>query len=328
MTSLIRSSLSLIVAVAALSSTACTQERARSRPSSVVLTPEDDALKEVEWRFEYDEGRVTGIERREDGDFVIERRFGYDADGYVNELTVEDRDGEYILDVTTEDGIVVRVEGDAERTTGNTTTTLDLSYELDIDDEGRPARLITTSFLQAVDDTLPFLVTRNTATSDEDLEFEFDDQGRITALVGDRVNVNESALGDIVSTATTSTDVSVELRYGDDGLSRVTREEESNTNGNVSDSTVEIRLTWDQRITEIEESFSAGDVTKDWELSVDDQGRIVEMVNDDEVIEISYDDEPLTGPTIAMPRVSFGEYLDLAAKAFTSDYRLDHLALP
>jgi len=324
-----RTPLSLVVLAALLPSVACVEERSRSRPSSVVLTPEDDALPEIEWRFDYDDGRVTSIERREDGDFVIERRFDYDADGYIKEVTIEDRDGEYLLDVTTEDGIVTRVAGDVQRTVGNIDQTLDIGFELEIDDEGRPSRLITTSFYEAVDDSIPFLVSRSKVTSDEDLEFELDDQGRITALVGDRVNVNETALGDLVSTTTTTTDVDVELRYGDDGLSRVMREEESTTGSATSESSVDLRISYtDRRMSELEESFSVGDVTKDWELTVDDQGRLVEMVNDDETVEISYDDEPLTGPTIAMPRVSFGEYLDLAAKAFTSDYRLDHLALP
>lgn len=324
-----RSPVLLVVLTALLPSLACVEERSRSRPSSVVLTPEDDTLPEIEWRFDYDEGRVTSIERREDGDFVIERRFDYDADGYVKEVTIEDRDGEYPLDVTTVEGIVTRVAGDVQRTVGNTDQTLDIAYELEIDDDGRPSRLITTSFFEAVDDSIPFLVSRSKATADEELEFEIDDEGRIAALVGDRVNVNETALGDLVSTTTTTTDVNVELRYGDDGLSRVTREEESTTGNATSESSIDLRISYaDQRISELEESFSAGDVTKDWELTVDDQGRVTEMANDDERIEIAYDDEPLTGPTIAMPRVSFGEYLDLAGKAFTSDYRLDHLALP
>jgi hypothetical protein len=321
----------VFLALAAAQVGGCVDARSTARPATITLTPEDDARVEVEWRFDYDGARIASIERKEDGDFAVERRFDYDADGFLKELTIENRDSEVLLDITTEDGVVTLVTGDAEETNGNVTSRVDLTIELSLDGDGRAETLRNDSFYETVDDTLPFAIQRTTVTSSEELEFAFDDEGRIESLEGDRVGTSESALGSIIVTTTTTTDVAVELRYDDDGLARVTREEAATTDGNTVETTWDLRLSWaDGRITDLEDTVSVGssDTTKEYEVEVDDQGRVVELTNGDETIEITYEDEALEGPTVALPATSFAEYLDLAGRAFTKDYRLDHLLMP
>jgi hypothetical protein len=323
----------MVVAVlaAAVPVGGCVDSRSTARPSKITLIPDDSARAEVEWRFSYDGARVSDIERKEDGDFVTERRYDYDADGFLKELTIENRETEILLDITTDDGVVTLVTGDGQVTSGNVTIKVDITIELELDRDRRASRLLNDSFYERTDDTLPFAIQRTTLTSSEELEFAFDDNGRVVSLEGDRLGTSESALGSIISTTTTNTDIEVEFRYSDDGLTRVTRDEAATTNGNTVASSWDMRLSWDNgKIVEIEDTVRQGNTTvaKDHELTFDDQGRVIEIKNDDESIEIEYDDEPLEGPTIALPTTSFPEYLDLAGKAFTTDYRLEHLLLP